>query len=236
MEAPAGVEIADAGETVAADRVFRHAATGSYALFSDLFRYALLCRGLGGMWVDCDVYCVRPVTMDDGFLFGWESEGSINGAVLALPPDLPVLRGLMELFTMTSPIFPWLRTETAEKLRARRAAGEAFTVADLPWGAAGPVALTYMLRKAGLVERAAAREVFYPLHWRDRALLLRATTDMARAIWPQTLTVHLWNDVLARHLDRIEAGSPIDRLLSEGTLFDETRLGERRPIVAGILH
>jgi hypothetical protein len=38
-----------------------------------------------------------------------------------------------------------------------------------------------------------------------------------------TLTVHLWNEALRKVLHLREPGSPIDKLLKEGLLFDERR-------------
>ncbi len=225
---PAGIEIADANPIVPAERIFRHTATGSYAIFSDLFRYELLRLGRG-IWIDCDVYCVRPMQLEASYVYGWQRPGSINCAILRLPADSPVLERLIKLFMMKSPVVPWLDHAVAAALQAKRMAGGEFSVADLPWGASVPEGLTYLLTEAGLARHAPAMEVFYPLPWNQGPLLFRAGTDLRSFIRPRTLTVHLWNETVSHHLDKVERGSPIDRLRTQGTLFDEALLAGATP-------
>src|SRR4051812_13298665 len=57
---PDGVELRDAGEIVPESRIVAYA-EGSHALFANLFRYELLRRE-PGLWVDCDVYALAPLT------------------------------------------------------------------------------------------------------------------------------------------------------------------------------
>lgn len=222
-DAPPGVELADAAVIIPTSRIIRHAKTGSYALFSDLFRYTLLRLG-HGLWIDCDVYCLRRFAFDGEYVFGWQQPNSINGAVLRLPSDSPVLEKLIAIFDMKSPVLPWLRAEDQSTLMARRLAGEAFGIGDLRWGAAGPAALTYLLTEAGLARHAYPRTVFYPVPHHHGGLLLRADADVSAVISPRTLAVHLWNEALKPHIAKAQRGSPVDRLLSQGTLVDETFL------------
>jgi hypothetical protein len=58
---PAGAELRPAAEVLPASAVFRYssAAGGSFAAFSNLFRYRLLHQR-GGWWADTDVVCLRP--------------------------------------------------------------------------------------------------------------------------------------------------------------------------------
>jgi hypothetical protein len=219
-DAPAGVELADAAAIIPPSRIFRHKKTASYSLFSNLFRYELQRRNLG-LWIDCDVYCVRPITLDRPNVFGWENSGSINVAILALPPDSPVIAKLIGLFDAKSPVLPWLEAADHAAFTARRLAGEEFGLADLPWGSAGPAAFTYLLKEARLTSFAAARSVFYPLAWDQGPQLMKSSTNIATMIAPNTLAIHLWNETLHRYLDKAERGSPLDRLLRHGVLFDE---------------
>ena len=46
-----------------------------------------------------------------------------------------------------------------------RAQCDAVELADLPWGVAGPRALTGLARRFGLLGHAEPRDVFYPYHW-----------------------------------------------------------------------
>jgi hypothetical protein len=100
-DAPFGVRYADANSLMQEDQLIRHNATGSFSLVTNLMRYELLRRGLG-LYVDCDVFCLRPMS-DRESIFGWESRDYLNSAVLNLgplprrqqnhPPRSPICRG-----------------------------------------------------------------------------------------------------------------------------------------------
>jgi hypothetical protein len=60
LELPEGVMRGDASEILEERFVFKNR-VGSYAGFSDLFRYAVL-NTIGGMYADTDVIALRPVT------------------------------------------------------------------------------------------------------------------------------------------------------------------------------
>lgn len=221
-DVPAGVELSDAALVLPSARVIRHKATGSYSLFSNLFRYELMRLGQG-LWIDCDVYCVRPIIRTGEYVIGWQDPVSLNGAVLRMPPNSPALHWLMSIFTERSPLLPWLAPDELAKFSAMKAAGTEFDLGDLPWGVAGPRALTHVFKAMGLSRHARPPTVFYPLHFNDGGLLL-SKGDIGRIVSPNTLVVHLWNEGLRQYMDRMVAGSPIDRLIRTGTLFDEKRL------------
>jgi hypothetical protein len=222
-DVPAGVELADAAKIVPANRVARHKQSGSYAPFSDLFRYELQRRDLG-MWIDCDVYCVRPFDFEHPYVFGWKSRDAIATGVLRLPGGSNLTETLISLFDRKSTVHPWLSSADQKIWLERKWAGQSFDWTDLPWAATGPLALTYLAREWRLTGHAQRPSVFYPLPLRDAAQLLRAGTDLIRYIAPDTRGVHLWNNALRHHVNKAQRGSPIDRLFSEGTLFDEARL------------
>ena len=84
------IEIADANKLLPATREIRYRdclAGGGLSLFSNLLRYELLRAGLG-LYVDCDVFCLRPIE-DAEYIFGWETKKLINNAVLKIPADCP---------------------------------------------------------------------------------------------------------------------------------------------------
>ena len=220
-DAPAGVELAAAASIIPSSRIIRHKETGSHALFSNLFRYELLRLGLG-LWVDCDMYCVRRFVFDSEYVYGWARASRINNAVLRLPAHSPVLDQLIAIFGVKSPIPPWLSPQDESTLLARKLAGETFELADLPWGSTGPLALTYLVTEAGLAHHALPPTVFYPVPYDRGPLLLKRGVNLAAMMTPKTLGVHLWNETLHRHVAKAERGSAVDRLLSQGTLFDES--------------
>ncbi len=226
-DAPPGVALADAAKVIPRKHIFRHYERGSYAVFSDMFRYRLL-QATDGIWIDTDLYCVRPIRPSSPYVFGIELPRRINNAVLGLPRDCVVLRELSAIFAERSPVPPWLEAADRTVFAARRASGAAFTAADLPWGATGPLALTYLLTKAGLSKHAEPQTVFYPVTAARGSLLLRANGNLAAQLTEKTLTVHLWNDILQRYLQHMEKGSAIDRLLSTGVLIEASEADHRR--------
>ncbi len=62
--APLGATICDARDILLEEKIFK-GRSGSYAQFSDLFRYAVLCKR-GGLWADADVVALTPGCLDVG--------------------------------------------------------------------------------------------------------------------------------------------------------------------------
>ena len=85
---PPGVELRDAEKILPAASVFTYshegAGRGSYAGFSNWFRYELLYRN-GNIWIDLDVVCLQPFDFPDPLVFGWEQRGKVGSAVLKFP-------------------------------------------------------------------------------------------------------------------------------------------------------
>ncbi|MDK9697035.1 MAG: hypothetical protein OEL76_11635 [Siculibacillus sp.] len=216
---PEGAEAVDAASVVPRRSIVRHRRSGSPALFSDLFRYELLRRG-AGIWIDADLYCVRPIDFPGPNVFGFEEPGSINGAVLGLAPDDPILDGLLSVFADPGVIPPWVDLPGHHRilLKVRHLLGLGDQLADLPWGAVGPRALTWLLREDGRLDEAQPIDAFYPLHWSQIDRLYAADGDIEAVVTPRTRTIHLWNNLLARRpLEAAETGSFLERLVA-GTL------------------
>ena len=211
---PPGVTLADASLVIPAERIMMHRKHGSVALFSDLFRFMLQAKGVGP-WVDCDVLCVRPIPFDGANLFGLEDQASIGTSIIGLPADSPILPDLIDIFDRKGWIPPWFSPSRAFRYRIKRLFGVHRDVTTLPWGSAGPAALTWYAEQAGLRPQARPREVFYPVHYNEAALLYDPAFDLDSRITPQTLGVHLWNNILGR-LDQKTPpkGSTIDRILA----------------------
>src|SRR5262245_19742574 len=89
LDAPEGMDFMDANDLLPASQIIRYTRGGSLAIFSNLLRYEILRRGFG-LYVDCDVFCLRPVE-DADYIFGFESSHSIGSSVLKLPRDCPAL-------------------------------------------------------------------------------------------------------------------------------------------------
>lgn len=212
---PEGVEIADAAEILPEESVVRHR-SGSVALFSDRFRYALLRRGLG-LWVDLDMYLLRPIEPQGPYVVGEQEPGVANGAVLLLPTDAPVLAELLALFEEGAPIPSFLPPVEKVRAGARRLLGRKAGLATLPWGTAGPHALTALLRAHDLWGEVLPRETFYPAPWRDAAWIADSGRKLESVVTPGTVGIHLWNSRIAALKDGpAAAGSFLERLQREG--------------------
>ena len=210
---PEGVETVDARELLPEHVIVLHR-TGSPALFSDWFRYEVMRRSLG-LWVDTDMYLLRPVVPTGPYVVGEQEPGVANGAVLLLPPDSPLLPPLIAIFRERS-IPAWLPPLEKAKAWARRAVGPS-GVATMPWGTAGPHALTALLKKEGLWDLVLPREAFYPVDWRDALWVLDPSQKLEDKIGESTIGIHLWSSRLAS-FDPASApkGSFMARLALEG--------------------
>lgn len=211
---PDGVEVADAAAIVPEDRVVRHR-NGSPSLFSNLFRYTLQQRGLG-TWIDCDLYFVAPLDHPKRDLFGWQDSRTVNNAVLRLPPDSPILKPLISIFDERE-VPPWLNSiERAAATRRLHESGRT-GISDMPWGSAGPNALTALLRQTGLLRNALPEAAFYPAPPIRAGWIRSPLIPLDRMTRQGTIAVHLWNELIKGFKDDpAPPGSFLSRLHEEG--------------------
>jgi hypothetical protein len=210
---PAGVEVRDASEVLAERHVIVHR-TGSPSLFSNRFRYELQRQG-GGIWIDTDAYLLAPLPERD-YLFGVQDHELLGTAVLRLPHDAPILDELLQVFDERT-VPEWL--PALERLRARWRLGRSGRtgLAQMPWGTAGPHALTSLARRHGLDHWALDREVLFPGGWRDAGWIRDPTVALESVITSRTIGVHLFNETIKAFKDEpAPPGSFLARLQAEG--------------------
>lgn len=95
---PAGVIVKDANEIIPHTSVFKYKyddpvlnhGKGSYAGFSDLFRYKLLYER-GGWWVDMDVTCLKPLVIDEPYFFKYNYFVTSTGNLMKCPKGSPLM-------------------------------------------------------------------------------------------------------------------------------------------------
>jgi tetratricopeptide (TPR) repeat protein len=88
LAVPEGVEVCDARAILPPSKVFSYPdgiAKGSFAAFSNLFRFRLLHQK-GGIWADSDVLCLRPLHDLPPAAVGRVDDKWLNGAILKFPP------------------------------------------------------------------------------------------------------------------------------------------------------
>jgi len=211
---PEGAELRDAAEVVPEARIVRHR-SGSVSLFSNLFRYELQRRALG-TWVDCDVYLLKPLDTGAPYLFGEEAPGVLNTGVLRLPPDSPMLAPLIQLFEEKS-VPRWIPLRSRIAARTRLTLTGRSGLAHMPWGVAGPKAVTAIACQHGFMHHALPPEVLHPVRWQDAGWIRDPAIALEDMITPRSVSVHLWNErIKAFKNEPAPAGSFLARLKREG--------------------
>ncbi|AQR72318.1 hypothetical protein BXU08_00330 [Sphingomonas sp. LM7] len=195
---PEGVALRDAAAVVPAARLIRHQ-SGSVALFSDLFRFEVQRQGLG-TWIDCDMYFVGTLDADSPYLFGREDGYFINTGVLRLPAGSPLLADLIGIFDQREIPF-WLPARHRALAWLRRTLTGRTAVERMPWGAAGPKALTALAAKHDVAQLARPPEAFCPVNYRDARWILDPSIALEDMVGRDTVAVHLWNDRIAAFKD-----------------------------------
>lgn len=209
---PDGVEVADAADILPADRIIRYK-NGSVSLFSNRFRYALQRASLG-LWADADHYFLKPHDLAEPYVFGRQADGQVNGAVLKIPADAPVLDQLLALFE-SGEAPPWINERERELLLS--SPGGKFAPEKAQWGLTGPRGLTFLVPSHGLEMWVKPQEVFYPMDFREADWILDPGKSVADVATAQTLGIHLWNEKIKGFKNQpAPEGSFLARLQDEG--------------------
>ncbi|HCO54110.1 MAG TPA: hypothetical protein DIT93_03720 [Pelagibacterium sp.] len=213
---PEGCKWRDAAEIVPRENIFFYKGDRSPAVFADYFRLMLMVRE-AGIWVDCDMLCIRPFSGLSSYVFGYEvppgkqpHAGQINNAVLRLPKDSDLLKALLGIFDGDSekidPVWmPWYRRM---EIAVRRMLGQRIGLTHMQFGATGPFPLTHFARMLGKDGEAMATTVFYPLPYDEVRTMLDPGSSFERYIHPETLGLHLWRMALTNRSRRPEPQRP----------------------------
>lgn len=215
LDVSSKVELVDAAKLMPLELVQRHRRSQSYALASDLFRYEIQAAGLG-IYVDCDCYCIQPLEASE-YLMGLEDPSHICTAVLHLPSDSPLLADLRQIGQSKAFVPPWLKSKKRRWYRLRARMGFPVSIAEMPWGTAGPLALTYFARKHGVFSKAVAPDILYGLPKIYSDLLIEPDLMLKDFTTSRTKVIHLWNEYSRHLVGRAPPGSPLARIIEEGS-------------------
>jgi len=214
-DVPAGVVLHDGARIMPRSLAVPHRKTGSYALASDRFRYELMAAE-AGIYVDCDCYCLGPLRSHD-YMFGWESNEFIGAGVLKMPPDSDLLQALLHIFRTDGFIPPWLNESRQRRMRWRRLLGRPVELGDMPWGTAGPLAVSHYAKETGVADRAQPPDLYYPLSYYHARLLVDPHLTLDELITPRSEIIHLWNEYWRQAgIGNLPVGSPLALILAEG--------------------
>lgn len=208
---PDGVDVADARRLMPEDRIVYYRSSGSAALFSNLFRLMILKAELG-LYVDCDVFCLRPVA-DADYIFGFETDDRLNSAVLKMPANSAMLQEFLSITSDPHFIAPWLPRSQRRWRHLRKAVGLSAGLETYDWGVLGPRAATYFAERAGVLDRAVAVDVFYPVPFERVRLFIDPGLTLEDISTARTLGIHLYHQALRRLVTSpIPPTSPLGRM------------------------
>lgn len=217
---PAGVTLRDGREVLETDDFLKYEKKDSYALFADLFRLHMIARNHGMIWVDTDVYCLRPMNYDEDHVMGFELPGGarVNNAVLGLPADGALLRAMLDYTADVYAIPPFVKGRLQDDYRAAAKRGEPVPVSQQPWGVWGPMMITHFTHDLGLADKVQPLDAFYPITFPDRLKFLRPAEVAEGMITPRTTALHLWasnkRELGLRHHGLPPVGSYLHKLLA----------------------
>lgn len=102
-ELPKGVVLCNAESILPRSSVFKYPnngtidwGSGSYAGFSDIFRYKLL-YDKGGWWVDMDVTCLKPLNFDVPYFFRNHWKFPVVGNIMKVPKGSLVMKECFDI-------------------------------------------------------------------------------------------------------------------------------------------
>jgi hypothetical protein len=94
---PDAVQIKDANLIVSENSIFSYNSKnkyghgkGSYAGFSDIFRYKLLFD-YGGWWTDMDITCLKPLDFENNYVFRFHHKAGAVGNLMKTPKGAPIM-------------------------------------------------------------------------------------------------------------------------------------------------
>jgi hypothetical protein len=170
---PTGTVIREATEILPASSIFTYSREGSFAGFSNFFRYKLLLER-GGWWVDTDMIALKPFDFDDAYVFSSEDTAEAPGANTGA---LKVPRGCAAME------FAWEYCQKCD-------------VSQIAWGETGPRLIRAAIEANALGKYVQPPHVFCPIGFRDWRILLDPAADWRCG--EETRGLHLWNEMWRR--------------------------------------
>jgi hypothetical protein len=99
---PEGCLVRDADEIISRTRIFNYRnknqfghGKGSFAGFSDIFRYKVL-YDYGGWWADMDVTCLKALDFEPPYVFRTHHDLSVVGNIMKCPPKSELMKRCYE--------------------------------------------------------------------------------------------------------------------------------------------
>jgi hypothetical protein len=163
------------------------------AHFSDHFRLEGIAAGCG-TWFDLDIIFLKPLP-DDPYVLGWQSAGRVGNSIMRFPAGDACLRNYLDFCRqrpMPRYVMPWY-SWTRKLTRSIKGAIAPLVGAPLPNPKFGPDALTYFVKKHGLVDVVARQAVYYPVPIDASIVRLMDQESIVEAfLRADTVCLHAW--------------------------------------------
>lgn len=173
-----GILLKDAQEILPRSEIFSYQigpGKGSYSAFSNIFRYALLLKK-GGVWIDTDMFCLRPWKFTEPYSFASETTRTETQRIVAsCMIHCPKNSKLMEFCL-----------DESYRLKSK----------DLQWGEIGPQLLSRAVKQLNLESYIHPSWEFCSVGWDEAELLYRP--DSAWSPPQRAFAVHLNHEMLRR--------------------------------------
>lgn len=191
--APEGVELRPASEIMEIDMAVVGETSPSF--LSNVFRYKMI-RKTGAVWIDCDAFCHRPFPEDQGYIFGGHGMiGALNCGVVGLPVDCALMDQLLDYYDNLPDYPAWWNKQQRKKMdKLDPKTPLAVRIYAVERTAFGPQAFTWYARQTGDFERAAPREVLYPVPFQLNDVFYDPYGRVEGHFTDRTLSVHLYTN------------------------------------------
>lgn len=177
---------------------------GGLAMFSNFFRYQLLLQR-GGVWSDCDLVCIKPLTFASDMEYFFASERK------------PTEQNAASVFQITNCVF---KAPAGSSVIARTLEiAQAVDRPTAPWGSTGPRALHQAVAELDLNRFVLAPEVINPITWWQISTLVTGLEFLPA----NAHTVHFYNEMWRRNF--LDKNADYDPL----SLFERLKSHYLRP-------
>lgn len=208
---PKGVELYDASQLMSPDSVFRNRRNGSLATFSDIYR-VLILKHFQGLWLDADIFLVRPFDFSARNVLAKENGDSIdniNNAVLKLSEDHPILCDIVKRFRNPYSALPWNKPGKLWQIFVQSMVFLRLEPKHLPWGALGYLAIQAHVSKYGFEGQILGSELCLTA---NTVALFDETDDPDASLSDPIVYVHFYRSQITCDLNKRVPSSVYDNL------------------------